>query len=409
MTVYEYDAGGNVTTKTDALGALTTYTYDARGNQLTETDAARTQSRPRPTTRRTTCSPARDFEGNTSTTYTYDAHGRMLTTTDPDGRTTTNVYDAAGNLTADDRLRRAASPTTPTTAPATGSPSTDPARPTRPPTTYDAFGDALTSTTPARHVTTYTYDAVGRRSSETDAAGHTIHSSTTRRRLPTDDRQRGGVTTLTYDRLRQRPQDRPRPTRAARVTSFDYDVRGNLTSDDAARTARRKRRTYDAEGNVLTSDRADDGPTRRPSSTTRSAGAPRRPTPTRRRIAHSYDAVGRVLTTTDARGNVTTHAYAPNQETVTDALSARDRHHVRRLGAGPSPYRRARPRVYDHAYDGANLRETSGSRRHDGRRRRTTRAKPAHRRDRPGRHASHTSPTTATVGRSTRDRLRPAT
>ncbi len=73
-TDYSYDALGRLTKATDALNQETSYSYDEVGNKLTQTDA----------------------EGRT-TSWTYDPMGRELSRTLPLGQSETSSYDTVGN------------------------------------------------------------------------------------------------------------------------------------------------------------------------------------------------------------------------------------------------------------------------------------------------------------------------
>ena len=84
-STYEYDADGNLITKTEAVGTdderVTTYTYDGENRLLTATVEA-------------------DLNTEASTTtFTYDAKGNVSTITDPETNTTEFLeYDVMGNL-----------------------------------------------------------------------------------------------------------------------------------------------------------------------------------------------------------------------------------------------------------------------------------------------------------------------
>ncbi|HEX7666926.1 MAG TPA: hypothetical protein VF407_20495, partial [Polyangiaceae bacterium] len=73
----EYNAAGQITKRTDALGNATTFTYDAKG-YLTAVQGP-------------------DPAANVA--LTYDSAGRIATTTDVAGRTLTYAYDAADRMT----------------------------------------------------------------------------------------------------------------------------------------------------------------------------------------------------------------------------------------------------------------------------------------------------------------------
>ncbi len=72
---YTYDPAGNLLSRTYPDGTLTAYTYDADGRLASATS------------------------GGTTSTYAYDPAGNPLSVATPDGFTTADTYDAAGRLT----------------------------------------------------------------------------------------------------------------------------------------------------------------------------------------------------------------------------------------------------------------------------------------------------------------------
>jgi RHS repeat-associated protein len=116
---YQYDANGNVTKVTDALGNVIRMTYDALDRVNTSTDAA-----------------------GQVTAYQHDVAGRMIKVTDARGNATSYTYDGFG------QLWQQLSPDTGTTTFA-----------------YDAYGLPLSMTRANGVTTTYGYDALYRRTS----------------------------------------------------------------------------------------------------------------------------------------------------------------------------------------------------------------------------------------------------
>ena len=117
---------------TDALNNSTSYTYDSMGNVLTKSQQLTTST-------------------TLTWTYTYNSFQEVLTATDPAGHVTTNVYDAAGNLTST------------TTPPPTGSGSGL--------TTsfqYNTLGELTQVTDPRGNHTNLAYNSAGLVSSITD-------------------------------------------------------------------------------------------------------------------------------------------------------------------------------------------------------------------------------------------------
>ncbi|MFD3498976.1 RHS repeat-associated core domain-containing protein [Streptomyces sp. NPDC058678] len=192
-TTYVYDAWGNRTRTTDPLGHTTEATYDANGNQTSTTDANdkktvygydaadrnTTVTRPDSTVLRTaynddgTIAKTTDAAG-AATSYGYDAQGRRTSRTDPDQQTTTSKYDAAGNLTTvtDPQDRT----TTYTYDPAdnvTGIDYSDPGTPDVTAIDYDPAGHR-TLMADGTGTSTWTYDAFGDLTAQTDGAGNSV-------------------------------------------------------------------------------------------------------------------------------------------------------------------------------------------------------------------------------------------
>jgi RHS repeat-associated protein len=173
ITTTAYDAAGNVTATTDALGRTLTYSYDVLDRQTGTLDALG---------RRTTTTfdavgnvlTQTDHLGNT-TSYAYDAVNRQTMTTEAVGtsvqRTTQQSYDAVGNVTTStdalnnvstsvyDNLNRQTVAIDPLGHRVT--------------TTYDALGNVLTTTDPLGKVVTDVYDSLHRQIATTDPLGHT--------------------------------------------------------------------------------------------------------------------------------------------------------------------------------------------------------------------------------------------
>ena len=146
VTTYQYDSGGDVMQVTSPLGLVTKYTYDNLGRQLSQTQISDT------------------YRAGLTTSYTYDGQDRVLTETDPPitdrvtgavhTKVTTHTYDVD-----DDIL-------TTTVSDATGG---DPSRTTT--DTYDAYGNLASTTDALGNSTKYTYDALGDRVTQTNPAG----------------------------------------------------------------------------------------------------------------------------------------------------------------------------------------------------------------------------------------------
>ncbi len=326
VTTNSYDAKGDLTRVVDPAGKTTTYTYDELGRQLSKTEVST------------------DFPAGVTWSTTYDKLGRIATQTEPGAlnavtgvthtKRTTNVYDANGNVTTSTDsdvtggdIARATSYTydtadrqiTKTVAAGLGIASTSSE-------TYDPNGDVITSTDALGRVyaRTYdprglalttvlknfvadphnapsakadltitgdTYDAMGRKSTETDADGR--------------------VTTYAYGQNDQ----------VTTTTLKAFVLRGGGTQDVVTSAA-----TYDPAGNLLT--RADGSNTRRTVDTYNAAGlkateeldwntTPTASSPTwveQRLTATTYNAAGDPMI-------VTNYGIAPGAANRTTAIS----------------------------------------------------------------------------------------
>ncbi|MEO8378031.1 MAG: hypothetical protein ABI779_00060 [Acidobacteriota bacterium] len=94
-TTFKYDARGNTTEETDAMGRTTRFEYDLRGNKVKEIDAERgvTEFRYDDADQ---LALLEDANGN-ETTYRHDEFGNLLAETRADGATWTHTYDENNN------------------------------------------------------------------------------------------------------------------------------------------------------------------------------------------------------------------------------------------------------------------------------------------------------------------------
>jgi RHS repeat-associated protein len=243
----EYDAAGNLLRLTQVDGAADRYTYDAAGRLLSATNRRDQQiAYTRNADGRLT---QKDYPDGTSATFTYNAQGNLLTATNPLG-TTTFGYDSLG------RLASAAGPLGHTINYAYDSAG----RRTRiwdetgfeARYTYDGAGrlsrvrnasDAL--------LASYTYDATGRLSRLDNGNGtySTYSYNDAGQLLSVENRAAGGAlqssTSYTYDANGRRATQ----TSSAGQTVYGYDAAGQLTS--AALPGRTLLYSYDAAGNRI--------------------------------------------------------------------------------------------------------------------------------------------------------------
>ncbi len=197
-TTYVYDANGNTTGVSDALGHATGNAYDPLG-RLIQT--------------------LQDTTGiNAGTQFTYDANDHLTQAVDPKGLTTTYGYNGLGDLTQ-------------LTSPDTGATSY----------TYDAAGNRLTQTD-ARGVTSnYAYDALNRlvavsysdssynQSYTYDAVqGVCQAGEQTAKGLLTGTQAKGATAQYCYDRWGQLVRKVQTVGSLTQVTRYAYDTYGRM-------------------------------------------------------------------------------------------------------------------------------------------------------------------------------------
>ncbi|MFI1017525.1 polymorphic toxin-type HINT domain-containing protein [Streptomyces sp. NPDC020965] len=254
-----YDDRGNVTTRTtcragtDCQTAYTTYPatvgdFDLRADQPTETRDGRSTG---PT------------DNRFRTQYTYNTNGGLLTQTAADGGIARNTYTTGAEPAV-------GGGNTPTGLPLT---TADPrAKVTR--HQYFRNGDLATIIEPSGQITRFTYDALGRKITETEV---------------TDAHPTGITSTFTYDKL----------SRVATIT--DPAATNTIT---LGRHQEKTATTYDADGNVIRTEISD------------LLGGD-----TSRVMAFALDDHGRPERVTDAEGGETTYTYDAfgNKTSMVDA------------------------------------------------------------------------------------------
>ncbi|MBI3348492.1 MAG: putative Ig domain-containing protein, partial [Burkholderiales bacterium] len=317
QTLTAYDAVGNVREIVDARGYATAYTYDALNRQITRTDALNGVAT-LAYDKVGNLVAATDEEGRT-TRFVYDDQDRRVLAIQPNpaggssqGPVTRYTYDAGGNLIAltdaldhkteyaYDELNRQTKTTY-----ADGSFTSQ---------AYDAVGHIVRTTDETGATTTHTYDALGRviRITEADpdgsgplAAPVTLLAYDGEGNLVQSTDPRGNVTKFTYDALNRRVD---RIDALNQVSTLHYDKVGHVI-ESIDETGRRTAYEVDAQGRTLKITDADpDG----------QAGAQAAPV-----TRYTYDAMGNVLTVTDALNHVTRHEYDKLGRKVktTDALN----------------------------------------------------------------------------------------
>ena len=212
---YIYDDRGNVLSETNALGETTLHGYDNYGNELTRTNPL-----------------------GHATSWGFDSRGRQITETDPLGHTTTTGYDqynavtsmieADGTLSLTNVYERVTKEGLPINGP------------------LEEMTDALGHTTYLNYTggqltklvdslsnrTRFTYDYLGRKTSETLVAGFLTYPDDGG--LPTVVTVDGKVTTYTYDengRVLTETTTRidENGVEQTLLTQYEYDANGNLT------------------------------------------------------------------------------------------------------------------------------------------------------------------------------------
>jgi len=244
----------------NSADAVTTTAYDPVGNVIAVTDPnGNTTSYIYDGDNRQTSMV--DAAGDATLT-SYDPVGNVITTTAPNGNITTNVYDALNRvITVYDQIGLVTS------------------------TAYDPDGNVLAITDGLGHTTTYMYDALNRQTAMTDPLGHTGTTAydADNNVISTTDRD-GRVTTYTYDAF-----DR-------RISMTDALGNTNLTAYDPDSNVIG---LTDGNGHVTTY--SYDSLNRRVTET-----YPDTPPNTRTNI---YDAVGNLIGRIDQKGQVTTYTY----------------------------------------------------------------------------------------------------
>ncbi len=331
---------GRVIARRDRNGTVTTFGYDAAGRKnltaqvLTKADGTTetvaesctyvpgTELEASVTRRGETTVYGYDFRNRRisqsvyvnkttvrTTTRTYDAADRRITETDPDGRTTYIVYDLLDRVIRTVREAVAGAVTAPASVATLARDLSANAGYVIEDTAYDAEGQVIATTDGRGNVTTMAYDALGRLTSRTEAAGSPI----------------AATTTYTYDAAgNQTAVDAPLSASTKVRTLMTYTGRNLLaTRTEAAGLAEvgTTSFTYFADGKVATTT----DPLNRVTSNTYSPCCARL-TQVQDALgfltSFTYDGVGNLLTTTDPNGNIVSTTYDGARRPLkrTDAL-----------------------------------------------------------------------------------------
>ncbi|MFI8509614.1 LamG-like jellyroll fold domain-containing protein [Streptomyces sp. NPDC085460] len=301
VTTYAYDTGGFLHTVTDPNGHSTITGHDERGNTVSTTtcrdanscwtsfaeyhhnaaDPLDLRNGKQTALRDGRSSGPADNRYRTTTSYT--ALGQTDTVTSADGRTASTTYTTGTEPAVGGGLTPAGLVATKkSTGGATAS------------YAYFAGGDLAKSTAPSGVVTTYTYDGIGRKLTETqlsdaNPAGITtsyVHNTMSRITSETGPGVKNEITGVThtarisrtYDadgRLLTESLEDTTGGDATRTTTYGYDARGLNDS------------VKDADGNEST---------------------------------FGHDALGRVVSETDPAGNVVTHTYTKRGQPAESVL-----------------------------------------------------------------------------------------
>lgn len=261
ITSFVYDTYGHLTQETDALGNVISYTYDANGNRTSVTDAC----------------------GHT-TSYEYDATNKLIAITDPLGYQTQIEYSPRGELLTvttanNDTFYR----------------------------DYDGNGNLTKETNPLGGDRSYTYDANDRVTEITDENGYTqSFEYDANGNLVSETDANGNCRTLAYDAL----------NRVHTVIDDNGEVK----------------LTHDNEGNVLQVVTPDGATTVYEYNV--HDQLVKLSDPLGNSLSLAYDLLGRVTEQTDANGNTTNLTYTPNGHlsSRTDAIGNQDTYTYNEMG-----------------------------------------------------------------------------
>ncbi len=309
-TTNTYDALGNLKTSAQPLGRTNSYTYDANNNKLSKTDAnGHTTTYQYDALNRLTLVTYPTSPASTMA-YTYDFRNNATKTTDQAGHVTNNVYDLAARLTSiTSAFGTSQAATTSYTYYNDGrkATATDPLGQTTT-SNYDAAG-RLTSTVDAQSNTTqYAYDDAGNQISILDSNNHKTHEQyDARRRLSKTTYDDGTTTLYSYDG----PGNLASQTdQASNTVQYTYDAANQLKSVIQAARPNPQNTTaygYDPNGNLSNLTDANSHATQNGFDVLNQLK--QETMPVGQTQTKTYDAAGNLISLTDYNGKTTTYAY----------------------------------------------------------------------------------------------------
>ena len=263
----EYDPTGRLIAHVDAFGHRIEYQHDLVGRQEIVRDRTGAQ---------------RVLE--------YDERGNVLRETDPQGRVVVRSFDARNNRLTETEPYDPASPPNP--APATSY-------------SYDPQDNLLSTRDALGHATSYTYNATRQVLTTKDARSQTTTNAyDAKGNLLTTSDALGNTTGYAYDLRGNVLTQTSTVGGVAQITRYEYDTYGRLAKETDA-TGHATSYSYDSSGNRLTQT------TTRTAYTCSSSAPPVCSSSGTETLVtrHTYDANGRLETTTDPDGSVTRTVY----------------------------------------------------------------------------------------------------